>query len=138
MALNYNPKDAVLVVPEGDYTATLKAVEEGVSKAGNDMYVLTWIVHAPKGPVTLKDYVPIPDMVWKLRKIARALGRVEDFDAGRFDPARHEGKNLVVSLSIQEDEKYGDQNRIGNYKAREGAAPMAVTVQPEKDDEIPF
>jgi hypothetical protein len=150
MGFRYNPKDAADAAQPGDYEATLTACTEGTSKSsGSEMLTLTFVVYADRER-TIKDYIVNPDGLWKLKKLAIALGHKGAFDAGTFDPADHLNSNLMVTLKVEESAEFGDQNKIGGYKplARSQAQPQraaaparaaaAQTHEPVGDDDIPF
>lgn len=111
----YDPKDAVLVFPAGDYPAALASCEQKMSKAGNDMYELAFDVWQGERQMQVRDYVVMPQFLWKLKRLARAIGQSDAFEAGKFDPAEHIGRNLVVSLEIESRDGFDDRNLIRAY-----------------------
>lgn len=149
--MRYNPKDAADAAQPGDYEATLTACTEGTSKStGKEMLTLNFTVYADRDR-PLKDYIVNPDGLWKLKKLAIALGQKAAFDAGTFDPADHLNSNLTVTLKVEESDEYGDQNKISGYKPlaraqtqpQRAAAPARASTaaqqyEPVGDDDIPF
>lgn len=127
--IQYDPNDALACYPEGQYMATLQNAEETTSKAGNPMYKLEWKVYGPgEASMTLFDYILMDGkMTWKLKRLADALGQSDAFKARKFDPAAWCGHNITLDLDVRDDPKYGEQNQIRNYIARDTATiPMAL------------
>lgn len=122
MPIDYNPKDASNCWDEADYPATLLSVSDGYSKSsGNPMQ--TWQVEVFNGEKkqTIKEYVVIPAALFKVKQLAKALGKTADFNAGKFQPEEHIGASFVVGLTIEESDGFDDKNRIANFKP---AAPQ--------------
>lgn len=143
MALPYDPKDAVLVLPEGEYNAVLEKYEEKVSKKGNDMMVLTWkIFPSDERPgLLVTDYVVLPSFTWKLKKLANAMGRLKDFENQAFQPEDYVGQSVRVALTIDKQEGYDDKNAIGSYLPQAGeSVPVSKFAKEDKakDKDIPF
>lgn len=135
--IKYDPKDAVLCLPPGDYPATIDAVEEKQSKAGNDMYQVDFTVYTSGDKrVRVTDYIVIPSFVWKLKRLARALGMEDAFKAGSFDPASQVGQNIVVTLDVEEKEGYDDRNTIKAYLTKDGRDPKKPVA--DAADDLPF
>lgn len=154
MPIDYDPKDAVLCWPEGDYDAVLDKVEDKTSKikpdgsGGNPMQVLTWTVYHPDGrQQSISDYIVVPTGLFKLRQLATALGKKTEFDAGRFQADDQIGCTVTASLAIEQQEGFDDKNRIARVKPKAGTFTRPerkpVTApdlsQPQfKEDDIPF
>lgn len=155
--MKYNKSDAIGCFPAGVYDATVEAAIETTSKkTGADMLVITFKVYSPNGrEQALKDYVVNPTGLWRLKKLAKALGRMEEFDSGVFREEHYVGGNLKLELEVEEDDQYGDKNRIKAWlPSTTAAAPASATtrttvsvndvskaldgVEPEKDDDCPF
>jgi hypothetical protein len=119
MALDYNPKDAVSVWPAGDYDATLKTVDTKTSKtSGNPMEVWTFEVYSPDGRQQLiSDYVVIPAATFKIKQLALALGRKQEFEAGTFQAEDFIGAAVIAFLTIEQQDGYDDKNRVAKVKA---------------------
>lgn len=138
--ITYNPKDASVVWPAGDYTATIEAVEEKTSKAGNDMHALTFTVYNGDRAIHVAEYIVYPAFTWKLKKLAVALGAVDTFHAGRFDPADFIGRNLTVTLGIEDGKDgYDEKNKITAYKPKL-TDPKRADLEPEPPipEDLPF
>lgn len=134
MALNYDPKDAVQVWPAGDYNATLSKVEEKTSKSsGNEMEVWTWEVFNEDGRTQIiSDYVVMPAATFKVKQLARALGREEEFEQSQFQAEDNIGADVVVELVIESSTGFDDKNKAKKYKAAQAtpAAPSAPQTAP--------
>lgn len=131
MAFRYNPKDAVQCFQPGEYEAAVESVKEKVSKAGNDMLEVVFKVFNGASEQLVWDYISNPKTLFKLKKIARAFGREQEFDAGEFNLEQHVGQVLTVELSIESDD-FGDKNRVVAYKTLERKTGVP------KDADTPF
>lgn len=151
--MKYDPKKSTLCLPEGDYPACISAVEEKTSSSGNPMEVVTIEVF-PSGreSTKLKEYfVEGQDFAaYKYRKLAEAIGKGDEFKAGKFQAADNIGENFTVTLAVEDSDKYGEQNKIKGYGPKSGAAvkptpskPKAAAQQikdaaPVTEEDIPF
>lgn len=134
----YNPKDAVQCLPEGEYDAVLVAVAEKTSKAGNSMLALEWSVYGDSKNPTVKDFVVNPHSIYRLRLIARAMGKGEEFEAGKFNLADHIQERIRVKLKVEEQEGgFDDQNRIHAYLSVNGNGKAAAPAH-DYSEQIPF
>lgn len=151
MSFAYDPADAVMVQPEGDYPAVIAGWDNEPSKStGFPMLTVILTVYAPDGTqMEMKDYIVNPpknsgkkSMIWKLKRIAQALGQEAVFEAGTFDIAQYMGHNLTVSLKVKSQPGYDDQNVIQAYKPAGASGPKAFVPPTEdagpKDDDLPF
>jgi hypothetical protein len=139
MGWNYNPKDAVECLPEGEYDAELTTVEEKTSKKGNDMLEVVWTVMLNGRAWPVRDYIVQPSGLYKLKMIARALDRLEEFEAAEFDLAAHVGEVMRLYMTVQKSDQFADRNQINGYRP----TPAGTTVKPspqvaESDEHIPF
>lgn len=129
--MNYNPNDARKTLEPGDYMAELVSCEETKSKAGKDMAVINWRIYPNDNSmpsVMLRDWVVIPIGVWKLEKMSKAWGVHDSFKDATFNPVQFIGHNLIVSIKVKMDEKYGEQNSIANYKPmQKSGSPSVIT-----------
>ena len=149
--INYKPSDAVRVWPEGTYRATLEKSEETTSQAGNDMYALTFKAYDGSSSMLISDWIVMPDFTWKLKKLADALGALDEFNKclkcgqtedahtnngecafqGSFNPVDYENKNLALSMKIEKARGGFDEcNRIKAYLRKD----MAPAVAKEEED----
>lgn len=149
MGFRYDPKDAVQCWPEGTYEATIVSVEEKQSKAGNDMLVVKFRCYSDNRQTLVTDYIT-DAMTWKLKKIAKAVGMLAEFDANQpnwyFDL---QDRNLRVVLKVDEQDGFDDKNQVRGYEptAVSGAPakpsnprPAATTqkFEPVEESDIPF
>lgn len=145
MCFDYDPNDAVMVWPEGEYPAVIESEEEKVSKSsGLPMQVVTFRVYRGTDEMLIDDYI-VAKTLFKLKKIATALGYEEVFKAGGFQVRDHIGTNLTITLGIKPAEgKYDEANTIRGYGPKSGgdvqrsASTAAANYAPLKDDDIPF
>lgn len=148
MAWSYNHKDAIACWPEGEYECVIETVEEGTSGKGLPMLTVGLKCWNAEGKTrTVKEYIVNPSYLWPLKSMAKALGKVEEFEADKFHPGNYIGSNMMVSLRVEESDKYGDQNKCNGYKALDRAptakaAPKTAVKIPDDakidDDSIPF
>ncbi len=138
MPITYNPKDAATTFPEGTYEAEIVKVEDKVSKAGNEMQAVTLKVFDDNNRSQLITEYITAAAVFKLKQLAVALGRSQEFEAGTFQADDHVGAGLRVSLIIETTDQYGDQNRIKKMlapaksplKAQPPQRPATATARP--------
>jgi hypothetical protein len=123
--MNYNPKDASQCWPEGDYHGTLVKVEESQSKrSGNDMEAWTFRAYHQDGrEQIITDYVVVPSCVFKIKQLAIALGRKDDFENGVFQAADYLKSDVLLALKIEESDEFDDKNKIAKVKAAASTAP---------------
>lgn len=127
MAQDYNPRDAVQVWPAGTYPGTLIEVKDGVSKVkpdgsgGNPMEIWKFrIYHEDGSEQVITDYVAIPKVVWKIKQLAIALGRKDEFEAGNFHAEDHINADIEVDLIVDQQPGFEESNKIKKIK---GTAP---------------
>lgn len=92
-------------IDTGEYRVRIAEIERTESKAGNDMFVLTYefLDYPYQGKRSKKDYVVLtPKALWKLRAIGKSTGLAGNFS---FDQLYEEllGKKLMVTF---EDDEY--------------------------------
>jgi hypothetical protein len=131
MPVSYNQKDASNVWPVAgpdnkplEYQGVLQKVEDTTSKikpdgtGGNPMQVWTVDVYNAEGAKrTIKDYVVIPGATFKIKQLAKALGKEAEFKANKFQADDHIGASFLVTLNIEDDDTFGEQNKLGKYLA---------------------
>ena len=138
--MQFNPKDAVQLLPEGEYRAEVATAEETKSKAGNDMLKVTWKVFAPNGGTPLvTDYIVPPHGVGRLKKMCRAVGLEDKFKQGSVTPEDLRGQACTVVVIVEDDKtgNYDPQNRIAKYIAP-GDEDLSVPEGDIPEDDIPF
>lgn len=142
MGFNYNAKDAVQCLPEGDYDATIVSAEEAKAKTGAQMIVVKYKVYTPDGrEVPLTDRIVLPAFTWKLKKIAKAIGKADKFEDGTLGPDDLFNENVKLSLKVEEQQGYEPQNQIksiGSSSLAVSRPTRATTAAPMTEDDIPF
>jgi len=136
MSFKYDPKDATegsfSCLPSGDYELEVLAVEEAVSKAGNDMLKLSLCAYGTDGEqVRLFDYIVNPASLWKLKSICRCCDITFD---GTLDEQLLVGKRMKAKLRLRvATDKYPEKNEVVKYI--EGVGSKSVDLP---DSEVPF
>lgn len=143
----YDPKDAETAWLEGQYPATFLGALDTTSKSTNQpMQVWTFEVYddANGRKQVIKDYVT-KAALFKVRMLASALNRADEFKAGKFMPEDHIGSMVAVKLIVEQQDGYDDKNKIDRISANPGTAKpspaktaKAETVPQIKEDDIPF
>ncbi len=138
MGLPYDPADAVMCWPKDDYDASLVKVEEAISKtSGNPMEVWTFEVFNKDGRTQLvSDYVVIPGATFKIRQLAKALNRESDFKDKKFQAEQEIGCNVIVELTIENQQGYDDKNKIGKIKPANPAPDGAPAAYPRSRETV--
>lgn len=155
--MKYDPKDASNVIAEGTYDASIRAVltekDDGSplrTQAGDDMQKVVWTVYTDRGDRMLTEYHAGGKMLWRYKKLAKALGAGDKFDKGEFNATDFIGENARLVIEVEDNPKYGEQNRITAYEPRAGGTPLkqqpskpgvstkGIPVDPTGSDEIPF
>jgi hypothetical protein len=139
MPQNYDPDDANMCWPEGEYDAALIKVEDKTSKVkadgsgGNPMQVLTWRCYHDSGQEQLiSDYIVFPNATFKLRQLAIALGKVDEFEARTFQADDNINCTVVAVLGIEKQDGYPDKNKIKKVKAGKGVGPAPSQLPPRR------
>lgn len=139
--IDYDPKDALRLFDAGDYDAELLSCDETTSKAGNLMYVVKLKVYGNNGEYqTLTDYMAYPKMWFKVKRLAQAIGKEKEFEAAKFDPAKHTGASLRVTLKEEKPNVDGlePRNVISAYLAVDPDKPKFAPDAAVSPDGIPF
>ena len=143
----YDPEDAKRCWKAGEYQGHIEDCEYGQSKNGNDMATVKVRVYDGDRSIVVRDWiVNHPDMLWKLKHLASACGREAEFKAGEFEPHYAVNEPMTVVLSEDDDPKYGEQNRVSDYKPKaSGAVTPKARDKPSvpdstipNDSDIPF
>lgn len=111
----YNPKDASSAIPEGWYNATIEDIEMKKTKKGADMQVVTFRVYGPR-EIVVKEFFHAASL-WKYKGLAKALGKLPEFNARQFDAADFRNKCIDIELTVEDSTEYGEQNRIKGFAA---------------------
>jgi hypothetical protein len=137
----YDPKQASNAWPiKNDdgrpivFDAAIKSVKEGISKkSGGEMLTISFTVWNEDGKTkTIDDYITAK-AVFKLKQIAKALGRSAEFDAGSFDLENYVGSSVSVHLKIEEYNGE-DSNKIDKvFAASTDSTPAAPSPAPSPE-----
>jgi hypothetical protein len=133
---NAKPMDDFPVLPPGDYKA--RVVDSMVTRSkekSNLMARFTWRVEeGPAAGRLIFDTVMLGGSdkavevgQSRLKTMAQAVGHPNPNYIR--DTEEFHGKVCILKVSVQKDEKYGEQNRIQNYKPISGGAAPAVMSQ---------
>jgi hypothetical protein len=130
--MQYDPKDASSAIPAGVYEATVTNIVERKDdgsdmkdKNGYDMMRVSFDVYVGDATRKLSQYFSAgPSALWRVKKMAEAVGLSEKFKAGKLVPGDFLDKNLRLTLAVKDDPKYGEQNEIKVFE------PTAVGSRP--------
>lgn len=148
--MKYNAKDAVQTVPAGVYDASIKSYTETKkdgsrmqTKSGDPMCMVTFEVYVGERTRFVSDYFSAGAMLWKYKNLAKAIGKEDEFKAETFSAENHIGENLQLELTVEDDEQYGEKNRIKKFMPKSAGAPArthgpAKGATPIGEDDIPF
>jgi hypothetical protein len=119
--MNFDPKSeseirSSMVLPPGVYDFEVAEATEKVSKAGNDMIELQLRVFPGDGgsPRLLRDWL-VSTMELKLNRFCYATGLEDAYNEGSLTAFACLGASGQCRVTVEGDEKYGDQNRIKDY-----------------------
>lgn len=158
MCFDYDPKDANNTIDEGEYDASIKAVQDKAengepltSRKGEPMICVTFEVYTTERARTLRQYFTAKSGLWRYRELAHALGQAEAFTDKKFHASNHVGDGLVLVLGIEDRPNYGPQNTVEEFKPKAvGTPPRAAismedraklgkaSASPLQADDIPF
>lgn len=125
------------VLPAGWYSATISRAEVKPTKSGtgeyiNLMYTVTGPTHQGRavwGMINIKNANPETEEIGmkQLGELIRATGVVHLSDTDQLI-----GKDLVIKLTVKDDERYGERNEVKAFKAVQGGSiPSMPTAAPE-------
>ena len=130
--MKYDPRDATSAIPEGWYPAIIETVVEGQTKTKQDMQTVTFRVYGPR-EVTVKEFFH-PASLWKYKGLARALGKLAEFNQAAFDARNFINQSLDIELSIEDSAQYGEQNRVNRFDADGSQAGGRPVAKPKPAD----
>ena len=140
--MKFNPKDATITLPDGEYDAVIEAAAEETSKKGNPMLHIVLAVWSQQRKAYVHEYFVDSNasMLSMLKQLCAATGI--DFNAGEVTADMLKNRNLRVYLKTRTD-SYGDKNVVSKYvrdaPTGDAAVPAAATTDgPPPDDDIPF
>jgi aromatic ring-cleaving dioxygenase len=151
----YDPNTSGLT-PEGSHQLTIVAVEERVSRNGNDMWLVRF--HDPANR-EIVEWIVLDDrgIDWKLKPLWQAAGLPWLEKAGVLDETLLVDKTVRATIHHEKSGEFGTQARISGYVTQQsdlgddqaqqffapettyGKAPgNAVTADVTDDEDIPF
>ena len=139
--MRFDPKDAEQVIPAGHYEAFVQSCEEKTSKNGNEMFEVRWKVYADEGrELIISDYIVSPKMIWKLKKLCRLWGLMENFEAGSVSPEDILGNSAMVEVKVDPPKGgYDEKNSIKGYAPLpDGTTPKRSAEPAKTSDDVPF
>ena len=103
------------------------------------MLVITFEVHSEKrGKREVIERI-VETMSWRLKRIAQAIGAEASFLKGEFFANDYIGRHLLLTLTVEDHPKYGEQNRVKAFRPYIGPAPSSAPVAEHHPDEgVPF
>lgn len=131
------------VFDEGTYPYLVISCEHTVSKKGNHMLAATLEVTTDVGKRRVRDWVMLSgNMAWQLKKFCESVGMSQAYASGKLDVDDIVGRSGMADFYIEQDEQYGDKNRVGKYLPMTGEAPpkqVTTNAHEELDaSDIPF
>ena len=141
--MKYDPKNASNTIPEGTYQATIHSVTDTdkdghpmQTQKGYDMERVTFEVWSKSGNSRKHgEYFSAgPNALWRYKKLAEAIGpeAAQRFKEGTFSVGDYLGANVVLDIVVEDDEKYGEQNRVAKINRCE-SAPTTAPAQAGKN-----
>ena len=109
------------VFSRGEYEFEVLARRDDVSRAENEMIVLTrWVSDANGASRFVTDYL-LEKRPIKLRHAAEACGLLEQYEAGELAGTDFVGKTGKLTLTIEKDKnkKFPDKNAVADYVVKE-------------------
>lgn len=138
------------VLPEGAYDFSVLHAEDKLSQANNEMWKLTLkIFDGNGGHIQIFDYlVKTEKAYFKISQFCKATGLHDRLKAGDdIGASELKGLSGQLKLGIENDDTYGEQNRVKGYVVLEnqGSAPpqpepvhKPVREMPPEGSDIPF
>jgi hypothetical protein len=151
VTIQFNPEEAAgNVLPEGKYPAVIEGFQPGNSKKSGAPYLKAAIrVYGGDKEIVINDILMLEgDGLFRLKNLASACGMKDEFATGKLDESKMVQQSVTVVLGIEEDDTFGDRNRIKRYEQKQGnapapakptttraSAPKDLTI---KEEDIPF
>lgn len=136
--------------PEGEYGFEISGAEDKLSKADNEMIVLTVRVFKEDGKFNLVTDYLMEAMMYKILHACQACGLEDAYNKGQLNSQDFIGKTGTLKIKIQKDKNgvYADKNVIADYVVPKDGQSAAVPKgsnkaaetkgKDELEDEIPF
>lgn len=125
MGITYDPKDAGGTWPMNVYRANIESAEETTAKSsGRPMIKMGFKLYdRERGTKIIYEHMVIPSALWKLQKVAEAIGKQDAFESGAFDRRDYVGANLEVEIDTEKQDGYADKNVILEFMPIRPSAP---------------
>jgi len=130
--------------PRGNYDFEVMAVEEKVSKSGNEMIELRLKVYDATGnSQTIWDYL-LDNIAYKIAHACEAMGLSDQYAVGELHAEDFIGKTGTLVLYIKKAQNgYPEKNAVADYVKSRPAARIQPRAKAsagggDLDDEIPF
>ena len=141
------------LLPAGTYDFEVMSAAETTSKAGNPMIKLKLRVFVDSGEIHLYDYL-VSTMEFKLANFCDAVGKSDDYDAGKIDADTLEGLTGKCKIAIEDAQKDPDTGEVkwpaknvvktyvpgkgGKTEKADAKAKKAAATNPNGEEEMPF
>lgn len=151
MAIEYGYVDpsqmtSYQLVQPGEGTFRIKSAEEKISRAGNNMLVVTFLLTDSRGQSTLaneyllesQDETQNKSTATKVYNILNGIGRPELYGLP-LEPKHllHGRGKCIIKTQKSEDPQYADKSVISKYVYEVNEAPENIKEKDVQDD-IPF
>lgn len=131
------PTNSYGILPQGWYSATITRAEVKPTKAGtgeyiNLMYTISGPTHQGRtvwGIINIQNPNPKAEEIGRqqLGEVMRATGLSKVTNTDQLI-----GKDLVIKLTVKEDDRGGERNEVRGFKAVQGGSiPSIPTAAPE-------
>lgn len=123
-------------LPPGWYSATMAGAELKATKSGTGQYIsVRYDIIGPThqgrvvfGNLNIRNQSPKAEEIGRqqLGDICRAIGLAKVSDTDQLI-----GHSLMIKLSVEKSDQYGDKNEVKGFKAiADGAPPKATAAAP--------
>ncbi len=123
-------------LPPGWYSATMAGAELKATKSGTGQYIsVRYDIIGPThqgrvvfGNLNIRNQSPKAEEIGRqqLGDICRAIGLAKVSDTDQLI-----GHSLMIKLSVEKSDQYGDKNEVKGFKAiADGAPPKAAAAAP--------
>lgn len=152
--MNFRPKTeeeiaSELVMPAGTYDFEVVEAEEKLSKARNEMLVLTVKVFPPEGGFRLVTDYLMEKMAYKLRHFCAGTGLLDAYNGGSLNARMCEGRCGKLVLQVDPERRsedgtktYPPKNSVKDYvtlkEGEQAKVPVGSITEGLEDDGIPF
>ena len=146
--MSYTPKSEDQLAKEGlladgIYDFEIVETDEGISKKGNEMWIIKQHFFAPDGSTRIiKTWITFGNNYGErqLRHLADTCGLIAEYDAGVLRHSSFLHKSGRAEITQRQDDKLTWWNSVKDYVKRDAGTVAAEIKKPaaDLDDEIPF